>query len=65
MKYLIDHNTQLIHKTAYAGDVCGFNETPLEQREVSQDTYYVDTLIKTKNYAVCEYCYHSTSFVLE
>ncbi|MFD2705786.1 hypothetical protein [Salibacterium lacus] len=65
MNYLIDHKTQRIHKTAYAGDACRFNETPVEEREVSHDNDYVDVLIKTKGYMVCKNCYHSNSFIVE
>ncbi|SFM21191.1 hypothetical protein [Salibacterium qingdaonense] len=65
MKYLIDHKQKLIHKTAYAGDACRFNETPLEEREVSHSKDDIDTLIKTKGYMVCENCYHSNSFIVK
>ncbi|MFB4163824.1 hypothetical protein ACE1TI_08270 [Alteribacillus sp. JSM 102045] len=57
MKFLIDHTTQKIHRTPFAGDACELRTTPLEQREGSHDENYVNKLVEEKKYQKCGHCY--------
>ncbi|WP_041085593.1 hypothetical protein [Jeotgalibacillus soli] len=56
MKYLIDHETKSIHRTTFAGDQCGFNESALEKREFTRDGNVVTQLIEKQQYKKCGYC---------
>ncbi|WP_347551864.1 hypothetical protein ABFG93_07195 [Pseudalkalibacillus hwajinpoensis] len=56
MKYLIDHSKKIIHRTPFAGDRCEFHTTPIKEREGSRDSLYLEKLIETKAYEVCNHC---------
>ena len=56
MKYLIDHLTKTIHLREYAGDRCGFADTPIEKREFTDSESYIESLVQQKGYRKCPYC---------
>lgn len=55
MKYFVDHRTKLVHKILAAGDECGFNTTPVEDREFTNDAQYVEKLTNSF-YERCPHC---------
>lgn len=56
MKYFIDHKEKRIHLRQFVGDSCGFIDTPVSQREFSDEEDYVERLISSEAYFVCEQC---------
>ncbi|MGK7376766.1 hypothetical protein ACSFXN_02920 [Planococcus sp. 1R117A] len=44
MQYFIDHKRKQIHQRQYAGDRCGFTETPVEKREFTNSFSYIEQL---------------------
>lgn len=57
MKYFIDHLQKKIHLRQFAGDRCGFTETPVEQREFSDAEDYVAQLVAEESYTICTHCH--------
>ncbi|WP_147802586.1 hypothetical protein [Alkalicoccus halolimnae] len=60
MKFLIDHRNNLIHKIVCAGDRCGFNDTPVAEREFTNSHSYLELLQKQKGYSSCAHCEAAT-----
>ncbi|WP_377891060.1 hypothetical protein [Alkalihalobacillus sp. R86527] len=63
MKYLIDHSKKVIHRTTFAGDQCEFHTTPIDKREGTLDSPYLEKLVAEKSYKVCDVC--SSSMIKE
>lgn len=56
MKYLIDHSKKVIHRTTFAGDQCKFHTTPIDRREGTLNSPYLDKLVAEQSYRICEMC---------
>lgn len=56
MKYLIDHSSKTIHQREYAGEQCGFSDTPIDKREFIDSDFYIDLLETEKGYGRCTHC---------
>lgn len=56
MRYFVDHKKKRIHQKLYAGDRCGFTETPVEKREFTESSAYIEKLVAQKLYVKCEHC---------
>lgn len=56
MQYFIDHKRKRIHQRQYAGDRCGFMETPVEKREFTDSLAYIGQLEEVKEYLKCPHC---------
>ncbi|AQQ54830.1 hypothetical protein [Planococcus lenghuensis] len=56
MDYFIDHVQKKIHRKLYAGDRCGFLKTPVEQREFTASSSYVNSLRGEQRYSECPHC---------
>lgn len=56
MDYFIDHEKKKIHRKRYAGDRCGFVRTPIEKREFTDSSSYVDSLLAGQAYSECPHC---------
>lgn len=56
MGYFVDHRTKRIHHSQFAGDRCGFLQTPVEKREFTDEMEYVDSLADKKEYQLCPHC---------
>lgn len=56
MGYFIDHEQKKIHRKLFAGDQCGFTETPIEQREFTDSSSYVNNLLAGQTYSECPHC---------
>lgn len=56
MRYFIDHENRKIHIRIYAGDRCGFNDTPPEKREFTSSDPYITDLEKNRSYQKCIHC---------
>lgn len=57
-KYIINHNTKEIHRTAYTVPNCRINEILREHREDTDYDWKVAQLIKS-GYNGCYWCYRS------
>ncbi|MFP3324047.1 hypothetical protein R0K05_13225 [Planococcus sp. SIMBA_160] len=55
MGYFVDHRTKKIHHSQFAGDSCGFLQTPINQREFTDKMEYVESLAE-KEYERCPHC---------
>jgi len=56
MQYFIDHKHKRIHERQYAGDRCGFVETPVEKREFTDSLTYIERLEGEREYLKCPHC---------
>ena len=56
MTYFIDHLKKNIHQRLYAGDTCGFLQTPVKQREFTDSRAYVEQLEERDSYTTCPHC---------
>lgn len=56
MPFFIDHINKSIHQRQFAGDACGFLETPVEKREFTDSLAYIERLEKQESYTVCMHC---------
>ncbi|TWT16023.1 hypothetical protein [Planomicrobium sp. CPCC 101079] len=56
MNYFVDHKKKRIHQKLYAGDRCGFTETPVEKREFTDSIDYIERLVTHKLYVKCAHC---------
>ena len=56
MTYFVDHLKKNIHRTQYAGDDCGFLQTPVEKREFTDSPAFVKQLEEQESYARCPHC---------
>jgi len=54
--YFIDHLKKIIHRRQYAGDDCGFLQTPVEKREFTDSLAYVKQLEEQELYTRCPHC---------
>ncbi|PRO66569.1 hypothetical protein [Alkalicoccus urumqiensis] len=55
MRFFIDHKEKRIHRTLSAGDACGFNDTPAEEREFTSSLSYIEQL-EEDQYDRCHHC---------
>ena len=56
MHYFVDHKKKRIHQRQFAGDRCGFVETPVEKREFTDSADYIEQLEEKDSYECCPYC---------
>lgn len=56
MYYFVDHKKKKIHQRLFAGDRCGFVETPVEKREFTDRADYIEQLKKKNSYEFCPHC---------
>lgn len=56
MGYFVDHRTKRIHHSQFAGDSCGFLQTPVEEREFTEEKEYVESLADKEQYKHCPHC---------
>ena len=56
MYYFVDHKKRRIHQRQFAGDRCGFVETPVEKREFTDRAEYIKQLEKQDSYEFCPHC---------
>lgn len=56
MQFFIDHKYRRIHQRQFAGDRCGFVETPVEEREFTDSEDYIGQLENRELYEVCPHC---------
>ncbi|MGI2328000.1 hypothetical protein [Planococcus sp. YIM B11945] len=56
LQFFIDHKKKKIHQRQYAGDRCGFVETPVDRREFTNSVAYIERLEMHSEYLVCPYC---------
>lgn len=56
MHYFVDHKKKKIHQRQFAGDRCGFVETPVEKREFTDRADYIEQLEKKDSYEFCSHC---------
>lgn len=63
MGYFVDHRTKQIHHSQFAGDRCGFLQTPVKEREFTDDSGYIEGLADQKEYKVCPHCQTAQSSV--
>lgn len=56
MFYFIDHKKRKIHQRQFAGDRCGFVETPVEKREFTDQAEYIEQLEQQGSYEFCPHC---------
>ncbi|ANU27244.1 hypothetical protein [Planococcus versutus] len=61
MYYFVDHKKKKIHQRQFAGDRCGFVETPVEKREFTDQVEYVQQLEIKNFYEMCKYCRQAQS----
>ncbi|TAA73528.1 hypothetical protein D2909_01400 [Planococcus salinarum] len=54
--YFVDHKNKKIHHQQYAGDKCGFLETPISEREFTASDEYVKSLEGTGQFSFCKEC---------
>lgn len=62
MGYFVDHRTKKIHHSQFAGDSCGFLQTPIDRREFTDKMEYVEGLAE-KEYEYCPHCQTAQSTV--
>ncbi len=55
--YFIDHKNKKIHDQRFAGDECGFLDTPVDKREFTAARDYVLTLESAEGFEFCTYCH--------
>lgn len=65
MGYFVDHRTKRIHHSQFAGDSCGFLQTPVEEREFTDEAAYVEGLEQSGEYKQCPHCQTAQSTVGE
>ncbi|MGH2316627.1 hypothetical protein ACRC6Q_02610 [Planococcus sp. SE5232] len=56
MHYFVDHKKKKIHQRQFAGDRCGFVETPVEKREFTDRADYIEQLEEEDSYEFCPHC---------
>ncbi|TWT06691.1 hypothetical protein FQV26_02450 [Planococcus sp. CPCC 101016] len=56
MHYFVDHKKKRIHQRQFAGDRCGFVETPVEKREFTDRAEYIEQLEERDSYEFCPHC---------
>ncbi|MDQ0428017.1 hypothetical protein QOZ98_000843 [Planomicrobium stackebrandtii] len=56
MHYFVDHKKKKIHQRQFAGDRCGFVETPVEKREFTNQADYIKQLEAKDLYEFCPHC---------
>ncbi|WP_142826852.1 hypothetical protein [Planococcus soli] len=56
MHYFVDHKKKKIHQRQFAGDRCGFVETPVEKREFTNQADYIEQLESKDLYEFCPHC---------
>ncbi|MFD1030018.1 hypothetical protein [Metaplanococcus flavidus] len=54
--YFVDHKNKKIHQQQFAGDKCGFLDTPVSEREFTKSKSYVETLEMSEGFRICSYC---------
>lgn len=54
--YFVDHKNRKIHYQKFAGDKCGFLETPVSEREFTASEDYVKALEISDGFSFCTYC---------
>lgn len=54
--YFVDHKNKKIHDQRFAGDKCGFLDTPIEEREFTAVGEYIKELELKEGFALCSYC---------
>lgn len=54
--YFVDHKNKKIHDQRFAGDKCGFLDTPVKEREFTTSEDYIIELETTKGFAFCINC---------
>lgn len=63
MQFFIDHKYRKIHQRQFAGDRCGFVETPVEKREFTDSQDYIVKLENHERYKVCPYCQSASTVI--
>ena len=56
MYYFVDHKKKKIHQRQFAGDRCGFVETPVGKREFTDRADYIKQLEAKDSYEFCSHC---------
>lgn len=56
MQFFVDHKYRRIHQRQFAGDRCGFVETPVKEREFTDSEEYILQLESQDRYEVCLHC---------
>ncbi len=56
MHYFVDHQKKKIHQRQFAGDRCGFVDTPIEKREFTDCVEYISQLESEDHYEYCLQC---------
>lgn len=54
--YFVDHKNKKIHFQRFAGDKCGFLDTPLEEREFTAVEEYIQNLETAEGFSFCTHC---------
>lgn len=54
--YFVDHKNKKIHYQQFAGDKCGFLDTPISEREFTSSTEYVNSLEIMDGFSFCKQC---------
>lgn len=54
--YFVDHKNKKIHSQRYAGDKCGFLDTPVKEREFTDSEEYIIKLESEKGFYFCSHC---------
>lgn len=54
--YFVDHKNKKIHHQQFAGDKCGFLDTPVSEREFTASESYVEELENTAGFVFCKHC---------
>lgn len=65
MKYFVDHLRKSIHSQKFAGDSCGFINTPVSHREFTNCPGYVKGLIEDQGYSRCINCVSAATHLSE
>lgn len=56
MTYFVDHKNKKIHDQRFAGDKCGFLDTPIDKREFTAVEEYIKKLEVKEGFAFCSHC---------
>ena len=54
--YFVDHKNKKIHRHQFAGDKCGFLDTPISEREFTGSEDYVKSLEAAGEFSFCSQC---------
>ncbi|WP_273853629.1 hypothetical protein [Guptibacillus spartinae] len=59
---MIDHQKQIVHRTAYAGDECHLPETPIKERTEANHEQELLVYLRQKGYRKCASCFFGSTF---